>query len=242
MSLVGERRGDAYGLGASHYADGAVHSRTGLIVYVRAVPVVAQAESRSEAAAEQKRCLMEETEIESGSVEDPGDIIHVGIDTHSPSPLYGSGGSLLCGLVGHTLTYEPLCEGVEHGGIHRLADVLGKETVHVTVEIYRSIGMQPLLAAKNACCPSPHPPVVVFQHQLLRYRVLPLAFCHKHEVLRHIVDVHGHEVVEMLVGGGGDEAHVAELEASLDGSVEYVAAVLAVVVCRGVGQMAVGCV
>ena len=105
---------------------------------------------------------MVDGEVESWSIEESGNIFHVSSYAHSPSPLDGLFGSFLCSLKGHALTDEALSEGGKHGCIHRSADILGEEVVHVAVEKDGRIGMQPLLAAKQSCCPSPGTVVVVF--------------------------------------------------------------------------------
>ena len=66
-------------------------------------------------------------------------------------------------------------------------------------EGYRGFGLQPLVRAKNTCCPLPSAAAIALERQFLAYGVLQLVLVHADEVHLGVVVVEQHMVGEHLV-------------------------------------------
>ena len=164
--------------------------------------------------------------------------MHIGINGYASCSLYNSLSSSCGSLARHALRQESASHRSEDGSIHRALDVGSQKLVHTLIEEYGGIRLEPLRRTKNARSVAPKVAIVALEHKLLCDGVLALFLVHGKIVYWHIVDIHSHEIVEMLIGSCGREVQTAYRCAEIYCCIKHVTTITALLICVWI----VGCV
>ena len=209
--------------------------------------VVAQAQRGRQAIGELQAALMEDAEVGLRQFECAGNVQVGRVHRHSACSLNRCGGSLVGGShgsgFGHTTGYHARCNAAGHAGedgvVHRCVDGCGDGRAKVTSEVNGSRVGQPFAREERTGCPLPTSLGVTLEGQFLGHSIHVLSLAHEVEVARRVVDVHQQVVMQMLVGGGGEEVEATGGILEVEACGEHIAAVARIAVRRRSGDAAV---
>ncbi len=233
--VVGERRTHRRSHLLAHDAGGDIDRSTGLVVDGHVAVVVAEAEGGRQAGSDLDVALMIDTEVVGRRVIVAGHVRHVKVDVDATCGRDGCRGHTLgersCHLGGCPLRYQHVIHLLLHGGrdgrIGRLGSGGRQSLVHGLAKVDGGVGAEPLIGSEGAESPVPNARATTLDGELLRKRVLQLFLRQAHIVLRLVVDIHQHAVVEQLVGRRAGRLETLALVGRHHARVEIVALVVA---------------
>ena len=198
---------------------------TGGVVDARLRHVVAQSEGGRQPWRQVEVCLVEQAVVGLRRTEEAGYGLRLHRDVATAGTCYHGGSSLLPHAGSHR---------VEHAVVGVVLDCLRQELVHGRVEVHGGVGLLPLVREEHACRALPDAHLVALVHQFVGDGVLQLCLLHVHVVLRAVVDVHQHVVLQVLPAQRIVHVSPVACVPQVQPRVQQVALVVALTVGRGV--------